>query len=186
MVDAVDLPRNEVGIAAALGVALGGMVHALAAGLGLAALMQAQPLAFEAVRWAGAAYLAWLGLQAFRAPPLRPGEGAPGGPGAPRAAMAESFRRGMTTNLLNPKVAIFMLALAPQFITPQTGPVWTQFLALGAVISLGGAVVNGAVGAFAGRAAQAMAPGGGAARAVGPATGLLFLGLAGGLALARR
>lgn len=171
----------RAGIAAALGVALGGMGHALAAGLGLAALMEAHPVAFEIVRWAGVAYLVWAGIAAFRAPPpaLRAGDSAP-------LPVAVSFRRGMITNLLNPKVAIFMLALVPQFIASEAGPVWAQFLVLGAVISLGGAAVNGAVGAFAGRAARTLAPEGRAARAVGPVTGLLFLGLAGGLALTRR
>ncbi|MSU90697.1 LysE family translocator [Rhodobacteraceae bacterium 2CG4] len=165
----------RAGIAAALGVAVGGMAHALAAGLGLAALLEAYPLAFEAVRWAGVAYLAWIGVQAFRAP-------APQAGAAPRFSAGRALREGALVCLFNPKVAIFMLALVPQFIRPEAGPVLGQFLVFGSVLMAGGAVVNALVGGFAGRLGRGFAR----ARAVRWGSGGLFLGLAAGLALERR
>ena len=165
----------RAGIAASLGVAIGGMGHALAAGLGLAALMQAQPLAFEVVRWAGVAYLAWIGVQAFRAPAPEAGPG-------PGYSAARALREGALVCLFNPKVAIFMLALVPQFIHPEAGPVLTQFLVFGLVLMLGGAAVNGLVGGCAGRLGRRFAHG----RPMRRGTGCLFLGLAAGLALDRR
>lgn len=165
----------RAGVAAAMGVAIGGLGHALAAGLGLAALLQAQPLAFEVIRWAGVIYLAWIGVQAFCAPAPRAGPG-------PSYSAARAFREGALVSLFNPKVAIFMLALVPQFIHPEAGPVLSQFLVFGLVMMVGGAVVNGLVGGFAGKLGRRFAE----ARAMRWGTGCLFLGLAAGLALDRR
>ncbi|MGG7567271.1 LysE family translocator [Rhodovulum sp. DZ06] len=174
------------GITAALGIALGGMGHALAAGLGLAALIAASPAAFEALRWAGVAYLSWLGIKALRAP-------APDPQAATRTGHApfrplHTLREALGVSLLNPKVAAFMLALVPQFIVPADGPVWSQFLAFGAVIGCGGVLVNGTVGAMAGRISAALARrrGAGGGRAMQRLSGGVFLALAATLAFTRR
>ncbi len=170
------------GVAASLGVSVGVMLHALAAGLGLAALIAAHPLAFEAIRWSGVAYLVWLAWGAFREP------GAPAeAPAAPGLAPAAAFRRAVLVNVLNPKVALFILALMPQFVEPARGAVVAQFLILGGVIALGGAAVNGAVGASAGALGRRFAGGRGrAARIMRRLTGLVFLALAARLAFDRR
>jgi threonine/homoserine/homoserine lactone efflux protein len=131
----------RAGQAANLGIALGGMVHVTLAALGLAAVLKAHPLAFEAVRWAGVAYLLWLAAQAVRAGPARASEVA-------AAPIRQVFREALIVNLLNPKVIFFILAFLPQFVD-ATRPVVPQFLTLGAVFCAGGLVVNGFVAGFA-------------------------------------
>jgi threonine/homoserine/homoserine lactone efflux protein len=125
---------RSAGLAAALGIASGCVVHALGAAFGLAALMAASAAAFQLVKWAGAAYLLWLALGMLRsamAAGSRPGDAA-----APAATLAPTaaaiFRRGLLTNVLNPKVALFFLALLPQFIAAEAPDKTFAFLTLGA------------------------------------------------------
>ncbi|MFD1333318.1 LysE family translocator [Methylopila musalis] len=109
------------------GVALGFVVYMLAAAFGVTALLFAVPYAYDALRLAGAAYLGWL---AWRA--LKPGGASPFQVRAlPRESVKRLFAMGLLTNLLNPKIAMLYLALLPQFIDPQAGPVLVQTLALG-------------------------------------------------------
>ena len=123
----------RAGLAAAAGIASGCIVHTLAAAFGLAALLAASGAAFSIVKWAGAAYLLWLGIGMLR-------EGLRGGPsaGANEAAATPSqsplrlFRQGFITNVLNPKVALFFLALLPQFIDAAAPNKTGAFLLLGA------------------------------------------------------
>jgi len=122
----------RAGVAAALGISAGCIVHALAAAFGLAALLALHPGAFRVIQWAGAGYLVWLGLgmlrQALRREAAGPDAAAPVGA---RGDWAE-FRTGLLTNVLNPKVALFFLAFLPQFV-PATSPSKTlSFLLLGA------------------------------------------------------
>ena len=131
----------RAGQAANLGIAAGGVVHVTLAALGLAAVLKAHPAAFEAVRWAGVAYLLWLAWKALKAGPVRPARVAP-------ASVVRVFREALVVNLLNPKVALFILAFLPQFVDTAR-PVVPQFLTLGLVFSAGGLVVNGLVGGFA-------------------------------------
>jgi threonine/homoserine/homoserine lactone efflux protein len=166
-------------LAADAGVATGVLVHALAGGLGLSALVAAWPAAFEAIRWVGVAYLLWVAWRALREPLGGAGDG------APRRA-ARAFRDGLMTNLSNPKVLLFMLALLPQFVRPEAGPVLSQFLALGAVLAAGALVVNGAVGLMAGGIGGALARSPRLERAMRAVTATLFAGLALRLAFERR
>ena len=124
----------RAGTAAALGISAGCVVHALAAAFGLAALLAVHTGAFVLIQWAGAAYLAWLGVgmlrQAWRrgAPPAGPNaEPAP----VRRTAWAD-FRGGVLTNVLNPKVALFFLAFLPQFVPAASPDKTLSFLLLGA------------------------------------------------------
>ncbi len=111
------------------GVALGFVVHLLAASLGLTALLLAVPLAFDTIRIMGAAYLLWLAWQA-----VRPGGAAPFEPRAlPHGQPRTLFAMGFMTNVLNPKVAMFYLSFFPQFLHPERGDVLLQSLTLGAV-----------------------------------------------------
>lgn len=128
--------------AASAGISTGAFLHAAAAGLGLSALVAAQPWAFDAIRWAGVAYLLWLAWAGWRA-----GDIAAGRAGAP--GLMRAFATGLTVNLTNPKVILFVLAFLPQFVDPAR-PVLAQFLVLGGIIALGGFVVNAAVGYGAG------------------------------------
>jgi threonine/homoserine/homoserine lactone efflux protein len=121
------------GLAAAAGVSTGCVVHALAATFGLAALMLASSTAFNVIKWAGAAYLLWLAVgmlrTGLRAPPAEAGEAAVAD-AAPLQPWAV-FRQGFLTNVLNPKVALFFLALLPQFIDADAPDKTLAFLFLG-------------------------------------------------------
>lgn len=122
----------RAGVMAALGINAGCALHALAAAFGLAALLAWSATAFTLVKWAGAAYLLWLGIgmlrSAWQGPQAR---GADVAPSAARVSSAADFRRGLLTNLLNPKVALFMLAFLPQFIPAQSAHKTLAFLGLG-------------------------------------------------------
>ncbi len=122
----------RAGLAAAAGITAGCVVHTLAATFGLAALLMASGAAFTAVKWAGAAYLLWLAVGMLRQA-LR-GGAAPEVSRNGRAIRSAGalFRQGFLTNVLNPKVALFFLALLPQFISSQAPHKSAAFLFLGA------------------------------------------------------
>ncbi|GAB1364859.1 hypothetical protein MASR1M32_40950 [Rhodobacter sp.] len=117
-------------------------MHVTLAALGLAAVLKAHPAAFEAVRWAGVGYLLWLAWKSLHAGPVQPTD-------VTRAPAEKVFRQAMVVNLLNPKVALFILSFLPQYVDPSR-PVLAQFMVLGVVFMLGGLAVNGVVGGFAG------------------------------------
>ncbi|GAB2522627.1 LysE family translocator [Lysobacter humi (ex Lee et al. 2017)] len=118
------------GIRAGLGLETATFVHAAAAGLGLSALLATSALAFDVVKYAGAAYLVVLGLRAWR---NSPAASPPGGNAAPDAAV---YRRSVLVGLLNPKAALFFLAFLPQFVDPARGAVALQFLLFGAMLAV--------------------------------------------------
>jgi threonine/homoserine/homoserine lactone efflux protein len=118
---------RRVGVASALGISAGCIVHTLAAAVGLSALLATSATAFIAIKLAGAAYLIYLGIRTIMAPaaaisPLRHSASIPAG---------LAFRRGVLTNVLNPKVALFFLALLPQFIDSDSPTKVGAFVALG-------------------------------------------------------
>jgi threonine/homoserine/homoserine lactone efflux protein len=118
---------RRAGLVSLAGTTTGFVAHVLAAAFGLSALLAAVPLAYDAVRYAGAAYLAWLAYTTWRdAKPLP--EGVP----TPASKPGALYRAGVLTSLLNPKVALFQLALFPQFVDPSRGSVLAQSLVLGA------------------------------------------------------
>ena len=111
------------------GVALGFVVHLLGAAFGLSALLLAAPVAFTAIKVAGALYLLWLAWQAVKPGGLSPFETRT----LPHDPPRKLFLMGFMTNLLNPKVAMFYLSFFPQFLHPERGQVLLQSLSLGAV-----------------------------------------------------
>ncbi len=115
---------RRAGLASVAGVALGNLLNAVGASIGLAALFAASSAAFTVVRWAGAGYLVWLGIQALRQPPSGT-EGTPTVAAAPR----QLFRDGVFVALLNPKTTLFFAAFIPQFLHPE-GPQAVQALTL--------------------------------------------------------
>jgi threonine/homoserine/homoserine lactone efflux protein len=129
------------GFATLAGIQVGTYCHALAAAFGLSQLFLAVPYAYDIVRYAGAAYLLYLAWKAFRATGLlfAPAEG------LRRHSITTVFRQGLLTNLLNPKMALFVLALFPQFVRPDSGNVALQIMLLATVLNLIGLAVNGAV-----------------------------------------
>jgi len=118
---------RSAGIAAALGISAGSVGHTILAALGLSALLATSPSAFLAVKLAGAAYLIYIGIKAL----LSRSKGLPGESVGSEAGFWPAFRQGVLTNLLNPKVALFFLALLPQFITTGSDRKVLAFLALG-------------------------------------------------------
>ena len=132
------------GVRAALGLETATLIHALAAGLGLSAVLATSALAFELLKYVGAAYLVWLGIKAWRedAPWIRhrPLQGKPlqdmESPAVVPDADCNVYWRSVLTGVLNPKVAVFFLAFLPQFVHPERGMVWLQFLVLGVLLSL--------------------------------------------------
>jgi threonine/homoserine/homoserine lactone efflux protein len=114
------------GLASLLGVEIGTMVHVAAAAFGLTALLASSAVAFEIVKYAGVAYLVFLGVRALRAGKAPELQVAPAGV---RRTVAE----GMLVNVLNPKVSLFFLAFLPQFVDPDKGSAVTQILVLGVV-----------------------------------------------------
>ncbi len=118
------------GFVALLGISAGAVVHSAAAALGLASLFAVAPVLYEVVRWAGIAYLLWLAWGA-----LRPGPATAAPENTPGARdLRRVFRQAMLTNLLNPKVILFMGAFLPQFTDPAQGRVGVQLFSLGCVI----------------------------------------------------
>ena len=109
---------REDGWATVAGICSGLFVHALLSSLGVSALLAHSAAAFFALRIAGAFYLAWLGIQSLRAAARGSAAAEPAGVPAARVPAARSFREGFLTNLLNPKVVVFYLALLPQFLSP--------------------------------------------------------------------
>lgn len=121
---------RRAGFAAMFGIWTGAFGHVLAAALGLSAILATSATAFSLVKWAGAAYLIWLGVQA-----LRSGGGRLVGDTAKRAEnLPAVFRQGMLIAVLNPKVAIFFLAFLPQFVVAGAGPVPAQLFLHGSLI----------------------------------------------------
>lgn len=173
---------RRAGFATLAGIQAGTYCHALAAALGLSQLFLAVPIAYDAVRFAGAAYLLYLARKTFRsdATALSPVTS------QHRHSTATIFRQGLTTNLLNPKMALFVLALFPQFVRPEHGSIAVQILVLATVLNLIGIVVNGAVILSASRLSQRISARRRPSKLPQYLLGTVFVGLAARLAVAGR
>ena len=132
---------RAVGFLTLAGIVLGTYCHALAAALGLSQLFVTVPIAYEIVRWAGCAYLLYLAWKTIRSDPF----GASPIATLKRLSARRVFGEGLLTNLLNPKMALFVLALFPQFVDPNGGSMVLQMLLLATVLNGIGLLVNGSV-----------------------------------------
>lgn len=117
--------RRE-GVESSFGTFVGGLFHVMAAALGISAILAASAAAFHTVKYAGAAYLVFLGIRMI----LARNEAMPEKTEAPRGG---AFRQGIFTEALNPKTALFFLSFIPQFIAPDRGHVFWQFVVLGII-----------------------------------------------------
>ncbi len=135
----------RAGVAAALGFATGCIFHTLLAALGIAALIRSSDVAFNVVRYAGAAYLAWIGIQALRHHAAFALQGA-----GDARALGVIYRQSVLGNMLNPKVTLFFLAFLPQFVNAPAGRVGLQMALLGAIFMVQTAIIFGAVALFSG------------------------------------
>ena len=139
---------SRSGIAASLGIATGSLFHLLLVAFGVAVLLARHPAAFDAIRYAGAAYLVWVAYKT-----LRGGDRVFAPDGADRNAFA-AWRDGALVNIFNPKIIVFMFAFLPPFIRQDNGSPLLQLAILGSIFNLGGTLINIAVAVFASRASR--------------------------------
>lgn len=162
------------GVLAACGIISGGTVHIGLATVGLSALILKSALAFSVLKYVGAAYLIYLGIRTLlaksSADPLVTAD-------VQERSAAATFRQGFITNVLNPKVALFVVAFFPQFVSPARGPVWTQMLEMGALWYAAGLVWLGFLGFAIGRVRRAATPARWIRTAFKYVTGSIFIGL---------
>ncbi|MFP5325221.1 MAG: LysE family translocator [Gammaproteobacteria bacterium] len=173
----------RAGIVAALGIVSGCFVHVFAAALGVGALLATSATAFTVLKWAGAAYLMWMGVKLL----LAKGGGSsivPAGVSAEVVAVNlwRVYRQGFLTNVLNPKVALFFLAFVPQFIAPGTEDKVTAFLLLGLLFNLNSLPINFGYAWLAGWASRRVGAVQRAMHWMDRAAGVMFVGF--GLRLA--
>ncbi len=164
---------RAAGLASVAGVGAGGFLHFTAAALGLAGLLAASATAFAILKWAGAAYLAFLGLRTLL---RRDAKGAPPPVAAPRS-LGRIAAQGVLVTLLNPKLALFVLAFVPQFVDPAKGAVAGQVLVLGAIFCGMAAVTDSMYALSAGWLGGLMRRSAAAVRMQRWITGGIYLGL---------
>jgi threonine/homoserine/homoserine lactone efflux protein len=137
---------RKAGMISLLGVIAGFLVHMLAAAIGITALFLAIPLAYEALKWLGAAYLLYLAWQAVKPDARSPFEARQ----LPEDPPSKLFLMGFVTNALNPKIAVFYLSIFPQFVSPEHGSMFLQSIMLGLTQIAVSSVVNTAIALSAG------------------------------------
>jgi len=168
---------RRTGLASVAGIHLGTLVHVAAATVGLSALIVASAVAFSAVKYAGALYLVYVGVRKLLGrddPTLEPGPR--------RVSYRRAFVRGAVVNVLNPKTALFFLALLPQFIDADRGGVWSQALVLGLLFVALGLVTDSAYALAAGTVGGVLRR----RRAMRYGSGAIFIGLGAAAAVAKR
>lgn len=178
----------SAGARAALGIGAGSLVHTIAAAVGLSQVLATSATAFAIVKYAGAAYLVYLGLTALlrRAPAASAAaveSGAVHPPAAAASSVSHVFRRAVVTNVLNPKVALFFLAFVPQFVSVERGQVALQFAVLGLTFCFTGTCVNLLVGLASGKIARIFRARRSVKRTLDRAAGAIFVALGIRLAL---
>lgn len=171
---------TRAGLLSALGMSAGMIVHTTAVSLGLAAVLKSSPVAYDVLRYAGAAYLllmAWRSVRDSSTAELPPeeAEAARSGP--------KMFGQAVLTNVLNPKIVLFYLAFLPQFVRPSAGRPALQLLILGLVFTAVGLLVDSAVALLAGRIRGLLQRRGGSQVWMGRVSGAVLAGLAARVAL---
>jgi threonine/homoserine/homoserine lactone efflux protein len=136
---------RRAGLVSVAGVGLGNLTHAITAALGLSAVLASSALVYATLKYAGAAYLVFLGLRKFASASADP-------PDAPQRdePLRATFRQAALVGVLNPKTALFFVAFLPQFTDPGRGPAWAQLLALGAAFVVMAVVSDAAYAVLAG------------------------------------
>ncbi|MEO6842916.1 MAG: LysE family translocator [Bradyrhizobium sp.] len=160
------------GAAAALGISSGCLVHVFGAAIGLSALLMASSAAFTLIKWAGAAYLCFIGVTMMLSRQRPPAEDVIG---STAVSLRQVFWQGAATNVLNPKVALFFLAFLPQFVEADAPHKAVAFLLLGMIFITSGTLWCFGLAAFAARAAGRIRQSGRALLWVNRALGGLFV-----------
>jgi threonine/homoserine/homoserine lactone efflux protein len=168
------------GIAASFGIATGSFIHLVLVALGIAVVLTQYPAVFDAIRWAGAAYLVWIAYKTLTTP-----IGNLHAEGRQRGLFA-AWRDGVLVNVFNPKTIIFMFAFLPPFIRPENGAPLMQLFILGMIFNIGGTAINCLVAVFAGKIGEILAQSRTIARVFSILSASLFLILAARMAFERR
>jgi threonine/homoserine/homoserine lactone efflux protein len=167
------------GVAAAIGIGVVDLIFTLICAFGLAGLLSAYPTAFEAIRWAGAAYLVYLAVNCIRTAGLERAAGIV----AAEPSRWAIFVRGLASNIANPKAILFFLVFIPQFIDAGQGSVFVQFVLLGSALAVIGTVFHGSLGAIGAASAALAGPGAKGKRGLHYLQAAVFLLIAGRLLL---
>ncbi|MCP3407033.1 LysE family translocator [Bradyrhizobium sp. CCGB01] len=172
---------HRVGIATGLGIATGDMLHTAMATLGLSAVLMTSALAFSLVKYAGAAYLIYLGIRTL----MERGEDLK----LARSRLVDAplaFRQAVLAEVLNPKTALFFLAFLPQFVHPERGSIVAQLAVLGLVFVIMSAIYTALIALAAGQVAGWLARHRSIGRWQGRVVGAIYLGLGVRMALQQR
>ncbi|MGD0177169.1 MAG: LysE family translocator [Candidatus Bathyarchaeia archaeon] len=146
---------RRAGVVSALGIGVGTLVYTFVTAIGLSALLVAVPIAFELVKFGGAAYLVYLGIRMLVAKAnVKASAHTPGRTNG--LTLRSVFRQGVTTNVLNPKVALFFLAFLPQFVDRSQGAFALQMIFLGLLFDTSGTSVNVMVATLAGHVSESL------------------------------
>lgn len=172
----------KAGIVSALGIAGGCIVHLLAAVIGLSAIIASSAIAFDVIKYAGAAYLIYLGVKSFLSKQNKFSINT----SIEKKSLARLFWQGVLTNVLNPKVALFFLAFLPQFIHPEKGNTSMQILLLGLWFNISGTIVNSIVAILFGKIGNWLADKQAFIKWQNKVTGLLLVSLGIKVALSSR
>jgi threonine/homoserine/homoserine lactone efflux protein len=175
------LRGRSAGIVVTLGLCTGLIVHSSAVAFGVAVIFQTSVVAFSILKFAGAGYLVYLAVQAFRSSGERI-QSKPDG----EMKHWKLYVRGIIMNITNPKVSIFFLAFLPQFAEPSRGAIWMQILLLGGLFILATILVFGSIALLAGTLGQWLNRSSRAQKVLNRIAGAVFLGLALKLVTAKR
>jgi threonine/homoserine/homoserine lactone efflux protein len=160
------------GIFTGLGIAVGDLIHTLALVLGLSAVLMTSALAFEVIKYLGAAYLFYLGIRAFLEKSLRFTI-----PSVKPVNAARSFKQAVLTEVLNPKTSLFFLAFLPQFVHPEEGSVVNQLFILGLTFVALSIAYTTLIALIAGSFSQWLSKNETIARWQGKVVGFIYFGL---------
>lgn len=173
---------RRAGLLSSWGLCTGALIHTLAAGLGLSAVLAASAQAFSLVKYAGALYLLYLGFKTF----FDPGPATEAGlPSQAPASGRRIFLQGVLVDLLNPKVALFFLAFLPQFIDQRAPGKLATFISLGVILIMFSLVWEGMVALGSARLARYLAENQAVSRRLNRCAGTVFFGLGVRLGLQR-
>jgi len=165
---------RAAGLASAVGVNIGSAIHVVAAVAGVSVVLASSAVAFAVVKWAGVAYLAWIGVRT-----LRSGDAAFTEPSLEPVTLRRTFTQGIVVNVLNPKVAMFFLAFLPQFVDPDAPRPWLQSFVLGMTLVVIGLASDSVYALIGGSIGNVFRRRPGAARMTRRFSGLTYLALAG-------
>ena len=160
---------RKLGFAAVAGIMLGGVFHTIFGAVGVGIILKLAPQLFSIMLVAGAAYMAWIGYTLMRSSITVDGVGV-----VTNRSLAVAFRQGAITCIINPKAYLFTIAVYPQFLKPEFGPIWAQAVVMGILTALMQLGIYGGLAIAAGKSRDLLIANPAATMFVGRAVGVLF------------